>query len=82
MTQRPNPTRTLDLRTAKCPLNFVKARLALEKIPLGEILEVWILAESESSLNIPKSIAQEGHEVVLVEAGDAGMKRVFMRRCR
>ena len=57
----PEPKQTLDLRTTKCPLNFVKTKLALEKLAAGDILEVWILLESQSSINIPQSIAQEGH---------------------
>jgi TusA-related sulfurtransferase len=61
------PTETLDVRTTPCPLNFVKTRLALEKIPIGQILEVWIDPASESVLNIPQSIRAEGHEVVREE---------------
>jgi TusA-related sulfurtransferase len=60
----PTPQKTLDLRTTKCPLNFVQTKLALEKLALGDILEVWILPGAESALNIPKSIVQEGHRIV------------------
>jgi TusA-related sulfurtransferase len=59
-----SPITSLDLRTTKCPLNFVKAKLALEKLQTGDILEIWISASSESALNIPNSLAQEGHTVV------------------
>jgi tRNA 2-thiouridine synthesizing protein A len=60
----PTPKQTLDLRTTKCPLNFVKTKLALEKLALGDILEIWIATDSQSSINIPQSIAQEGHTIV------------------
>ena len=63
----PIPKQTLDLRTTKCPLNFVKTKLALEKLAAGEILEIWIAVDSQSTINIPKSIAQEGHRVVFSE---------------
>jgi TusA-related sulfurtransferase len=71
----------LDLRTTKCPLNFVKAKLALEKLPVGAVLEVWILADSQSALNIPQSIQQEGHKIVddLIEVD--GLRRLHIQRC-
>lgn len=58
------PIEILDFRTTKCPLNFVKTRLALEKIPLHAILEVWIAGDSESVLNIPNSLRAEGQAVL------------------
>lgn len=76
----PEPLQTLDLRTTKCPLNFVKTRLALEKLQVGDVLEVWILAETESSLNIPKSIAQEGHEVLAARTDPEGIQRITIRK--
>lgn len=54
----------LDLRRTKCPLNFVKARLALEKLPVGTLLEIWVAADSDSALNVPNSLQQEGHTVL------------------
>lgn len=74
------PVQTMDLRTTKCPLNFVKTKLALEKLTVGDILEVWILLESQSALNIPKSIEQEGHEVAHIETDDSGLQRIFIRK--
>jgi len=76
----PEPKQTLDLRTTKCPLNFVKTKLALEKLTIGDILEVWILTESQSSINIPQSIVQEGHEIVRTEAGADSLQRLFIRK--
>lgn len=78
----PIPIQTLDLRTTKCPLNFVKTKLALEKLSTGDILEIWILAESQSTLNIPKSIAQEGHTVIHTETDAEGLQRIFIRKER
>lgn len=54
----------LDLRQTKCPLNFVKAKLALEKLPSKSPLEIWLAAEGESALNIPQSLQQEGHTLI------------------
>jgi len=71
----------LDLRTTKCPLNFVKAKLALEKLPVGGVLEVWILADSQSALNIPHSIQQEGHQIIDDQVESDGLRRLQIQRC-
>jgi TusA-related sulfurtransferase len=81
MAEMPVARQTLDLRTTKCPLNFVKTRLALEKLALGEVLEVWILSQAASAINIPKSIAQEGHVIIHTETEpDSGLQRLFIRK--
>ncbi|MDX2084012.1 MAG: sulfurtransferase TusA family protein [Candidatus Melainabacteria bacterium] len=54
----------LDLRQTKCPLNFVKTRLALEKLSAGERLAVCIRTDGDSAINIPNSVQQEGHCIV------------------
>jgi TusA-related sulfurtransferase len=58
---------TLDLRKTKCPLNFVKAKLRLEKLAVGAQLTIWVLMDAESALNIPESLRQEGHTVELLD---------------
>jgi len=61
------PLQVMDLRQTKCPLNFVKTKLALEKLAVGDVLEVWIALDGESAINIPNSIRQEGHMVIKTE---------------
>jgi TusA-related sulfurtransferase len=57
---------SLDLRKTKCPLNFVKAKLALEKLVIGEVLEVLLLTTGDSALNVPNSFRQEGQAVAIL----------------
>ena len=59
---------SLDLRKTKCPLNFVKAKLALEKLAIGEVLEVLLLTTGDSALNVPNSFRQEGQSVSVLPA--------------
>lgn len=80
MAEHGSPQHTLDLRTAKCPLNFVKTRLALEKLAVGDILEIHIRTDSESAINIPQSIAQEGHTVIRTEEIDPGVQRLWIEK--
>jgi tRNA 2-thiouridine synthesizing protein A len=79
-TPLPIPKQTIDLSTAKCPLNFVKTKLALEKLATGDVLEVWIVSGSDSSLNIPQSIQQEGHTVLAIVSDDTNIQRIFIQK--
>ncbi len=57
---------TLDLRGVVCPMNYVRAKLKLEQLADGEVLEL-ILDEGEPIQNVPRSARDEGHKVELVE---------------
>ena len=73
-------TTTLDLRKTKCPLNFVKAKLALEKLAIGEVLAVWLLTSGDSALNVPNSFRQEGQAVAVLPADDATLQVLHIER--
>lgn len=78
----PTPKQTLDLRTTKCPLNFVKTKLALEKLNLGDVLEIIILSDSQSSINIPQSIEQEGHSIIHIDNHPGNVQHLFIEKNR
>jgi tRNA 2-thiouridine synthesizing protein A len=56
----------MDLRGVVCPMNFVKAKLKLESMDEGQILEL-MLDSGEPIQNVPKSIKDEGHRIVEVK---------------
>jgi len=56
-----------DLRGVACPLNYVKTKLKLEMMDAGEKLEVWLDA-GEPIKNVPMSLKNDGHLVLLQEA--------------
>ena len=56
----------VDLHGVICPMNFVKAKLALEELESGERLEI-ILDEGEAMVNVPRSLKEEGHRIIKVE---------------
>jgi TusA-related sulfurtransferase len=72
------PTRALDLRGIPCPLNLVKAKLAIENIRVGEVLEIR-LDGGEPIMNLPVSLARQGQEILGTTACD-GHFRVTVRR--
>ena len=55
----------LDLRGICCPLNFVKAKLAMDKIKSSETIEFY-LDDGEPIVNVTRSLKDEGHQVLLV----------------
>jgi TusA-related sulfurtransferase len=58
------PFLNLDLRGTPCPLNYVRCRLALEKIPVGACLRVRLDA-GEPERMVSEGLRDEGHEVTL-----------------
>jgi len=63
----------LDLRGVSCPMNFVKAKLAMDKIRSGETIEFY-LDDGEPIANVTRSLKDEGHQVVSVVPQDAFFK--------
>jgi TusA-related sulfurtransferase len=58
----PIPEASLDLRGTPCPLNYVRARLALESLPPGSWLQVD-LDSGEPEEMVTESLRGEGHQV-------------------
>ena len=56
----------LDLKGVPCPLNFVKAKLKLEVMGTGEVLEI-LLDDGEPITNVTASVKEEGHQILKVE---------------
>ena len=53
----------LNLQGEVCPYTFVKSKLALEVMQPGQILRV-IVDNDESAANVPRSMQNEGHNVL------------------
>ncbi len=58
MTER----QTLDLTGVVCPLNWVKAKLALEQLEEGDELTL-LLDPGEPMDSVPRSALEDGHSV-------------------
>ena len=74
----PVPVQVIDLRGVSCPLNYVKTRVALDKVQPGEWLEVW-LDHGEPEENVPRSCEEDGFPVRVVADGD-GYARLMVSR--
>jgi TusA-related sulfurtransferase len=72
----------LDVRAFACPLTWVKTRIALERIGLGEVLEVW-LSGGEPIESVPRSAEEDGHRVLGLEplrGGEEGFRVLLEKR--
>jgi tRNA 2-thiouridine synthesizing protein A len=52
----------MDLTGVLCPMNWVKARLALERMEPGDVLHV-LLDPGEALDSVPRMAGEEGHRV-------------------
>ncbi|MEW5768625.1 MAG: sulfurtransferase TusA family protein [bacterium] len=59
------PDRLIDIRGEVCPYTYVKSKLALEELEPGQVLEL-IVDHKPAVENVPRSMENEGHEVVEV----------------
>ena len=68
---------SLDITADVCPITFVKTKLLLETMPVGA-LAVIRLSRGEALDNVPRTLADYGHDVIDLEpeAGDVYVLRV------
>ncbi|MCL5024805.1 MAG: sulfurtransferase TusA family protein [Nitrospirae bacterium] len=58
--------RKINIKGLVCPYTFVKSKLAVEAMEVGEVLEI-LLDYEEASRSIPKSMEDHGQKVLKVE---------------
>jgi TusA-related sulfurtransferase len=59
----------VDITDVVCPMTFVKAKVALEELDDGQVLEIH-LNDGEPIQNVPRSFKDEGHKVIDVKKND------------
>ncbi|MEM7023567.1 MAG: sulfurtransferase TusA family protein [Pseudomonadota bacterium] len=62
---------SLDISGEVCPLTFVKTKLLLESMALGEIACIR-LGEGEPLENLPRTLRDQGHSVLALEPEQPG----------
>lgn len=70
---------TIDITDVTCPITFVKAKVAIEELEEGDILQIH-LNGGEPLQNVPRSLAEEGHEVLRTEDNGDGTYELFVKR--
>lgn len=72
-------TDTVDITDVVCPVTFVKAKAALEELEEGDILSVH-MNDGEPAQNVPRSIKEEGHQVLKLIDNKDGTFDLIVRK--
>jgi TusA-related sulfurtransferase len=70
---------TADITDVVCPVTFVKAKVALEELEDGQILSIR-MNDGEPVQNVPRSIKDEGHQVLKLLSNDDGTYTLIVKK--
>ncbi|TCT14237.1 sulfite reductase (ferredoxin) [Natranaerovirga pectinivora] len=69
----------VDFKGVKCPINFVKVKIELSKIPSGETIGFY-LDDGEPIKNVPRSVEGEGHEIIEINENFEGYNLLVVKK--
>jgi TusA-related sulfurtransferase len=69
----------IDITNLVCPNTFVKTKVVLEELDEGQILEVR-LNDGEPVRNVPRSLKEEGHEILALNQNEDGTFTLFIKK--
>lgn len=70
---------SVDITDVVCPTTFVKAKVALEELDDGQILEIR-LNDGEPVQNVPRSIKEEGHQILKLNDNGDGTFTLIVKK--
>lgn len=73
------PDATVDITSVVCPVTFVKAKMAIEELEIGQTLAVR-MNDGEPIQNVPRSFKGEGHQVLRVSGNGDGTWTLLVRK--
>lgn len=73
------PDATVDITSVVCPVTFVKAKIAIEELEIGQTLAVR-MNDGEPIQNVPRSFKDEGHQVLRVSDNGDGTWTLLVRK--
>lgn len=69
----------LNLKNEVCPYTFVKSKLAIEGMEIGQVLRV-VVDYLPSTKNVPSSMENEGHEILDVSQINESDWQIVIRK--
>ena len=70
---------TVDITDKVCPLTFVKAKVAMDELEDGEVIAIR-MNDGEPVQNVPRSIKEEGHQILKLNTNDDGTYTLFVKK--
>ncbi len=71
----------LDITAEVCPITFVRTKLRLESMEIGQVLRVR-LRRGEPLHNVPRALLDHGQEILALEPVDEDVYELLVRKCR
>ena len=71
----------LDITGEVCPMTFVRAKLALETLAIGQVLNIR-LRDGEPRHNVPRAVRDHGHEILSLHPIEGGLFELVIRKRR
>ena len=69
----------VDITDVNCPVTFGKTKVAWEELDEGQILQVH-LNDGEPVQNVPRSLKEEGHEILKLEDNGDGTFELYVKK--
>ena len=70
---------TVDITDVVCPTTFVKAKVAMEEIEIGQVLAVT-MNDGEPVQNVPRSFKEEGQQVLKLIDNENGTYDLIVKK--
>jgi tRNA 2-thiouridine synthesizing protein A len=71
----------LDITAEVCPMTFVRTKLALEQLAIGQILNIR-LRDGEPRHNVPRAVRDHGHEILSLSRLEDDLFELRIRKQR
>ena len=71
----------VDITDVVCPITFVKAKVAMEELEIGQVLAVT-MNDGEPVQNVPRSFKEEGQQILKLIDNENGTYDLIVRRLR
>lgn len=69
----------VDITDVVCPVTFVKAKVAIEELEVGQVLSVH-MNDGEPVQNVPRSIKEEGHKILKLLQNEDGTYNLIVKK--
>jgi TusA-related sulfurtransferase len=69
----------LDITGEVCPMTFVRTKLMLERMAVGQTLNIR-LRDGEARHNVPRAVRDHGHEVLRLERLQGDIFELVVRK--
>jgi TusA-related sulfurtransferase len=79
MTDEIKADRTVNIKGQICPYTFVRSKLAMEQMAVGQVLEI-VTDHRPASENVPRSMENEGQNVLRTEQTAENEWHIYVRK--